>query len=157
MMTSYRKIVTSFPFFSFYNQFGAIQKSDSGRIVCETYLKLIFTLVVTIYLTKNESKTEKSLTQLSYYCFKSRYFFGQKTLIFAKNADFSKIEKVLALKGIFSKITYLCVLTYQISGFLHISNEFRTEGNFTHPAQPKTNPLKSPPRLGFKQHVSLEL
>ena len=30
---------------------------------------LIFSLIVTFYLTKTENRTKKSLTQLSYYCF----------------------------------------------------------------------------------------
>ena len=49
--------------FSFrnYGQFGAIQRRDSGRIVCKTYILLI----VTFFLTK----TEKSRTHLSHYCF----------------------------------------------------------------------------------------
>ena len=34
-----------------------------------------------------------------------------------KNADMSKITEALALKGIFSETTYVCVLKYQISGF----------------------------------------
>ena len=34
-----------------------------------------------------------------------------------KNAGISKIETVLALRGIFSKTTYAFVLTYQISSF----------------------------------------
>ena len=49
--------------FSFrnYGQFEAIQRRDSGRIVCKTYILLI----VTFFLTK----TEKSRTHLSHYCF----------------------------------------------------------------------------------------
>ena len=38
-------------------------------------------------------------------------------LIFAKNADISKIKRASALKGIFSETTYVCVLMYQISSF----------------------------------------
>ena len=44
-----------------YGQFGAIQRRDSGRIVCKTYILLI----VTFFLTK----TEKSRIHLSHYCF----------------------------------------------------------------------------------------
>ena len=40
--------------------------------------------------------------QLSHYFFKQVYYFCQK------NADISKIKKVLVLKGIFSETTYLC-------------------------------------------------
>ena len=34
-----------------------------------------------------------------------------------RNADISKIKRALVLKGIFSEITYECVLTCQISNF----------------------------------------
>ena len=34
-----------------------------------------------------------------------------------KNADISKIKRVLVLKGIFSETKFVCVLTYQISSF----------------------------------------
>ena len=51
--------------FPIYGQFGLIWKPDSGGIVCKTYISLI----VIFYLTKNENRTKKSLTQLSHYCF----------------------------------------------------------------------------------------
>ena len=41
-----------------------------------------------------------------------------------KNADISKIKKFLVLKGIFSKTTYVFVLTYQISSSSHNSDKF---------------------------------
>ena len=41
-----------------------------------------------------------------------------------KNADISKIKVVLVLKGIISKISYVCVRTYQISSFGHNAIEF---------------------------------
>ena len=37
-------------------------------------------------------------------------FFAHK-----KNGDMSKIKGVVVLKGIFSKIAYVCILTYQIT------------------------------------------
>ena len=37
--------------------------------------------------------------QLSYYCFENRYYFYEKIMIFfKKNADISKIKRVLVLK-----------------------------------------------------------
>ena len=51
--------------FSIFDQLGAIQKSDSGRIV----LKLTFSLIVPFYLTKTKNRAKESLTQLSHYCF----------------------------------------------------------------------------------------
>ena len=53
--------------FPIYGQFGAIWKPDSGRIVCN--IKLIFSPIITFYLTKIKNRTKKSLTQLSHYCF----------------------------------------------------------------------------------------
>ena len=54
--------------FPIYGQFVAISKLDSGRIVCKIYI-LIFSLIVTFYLTKLKTELKKSLTQLSHYCF----------------------------------------------------------------------------------------
>ena len=51
--------------FPIYGQFGAIRKPDAGLIVCKIYLIVI----VTFYLRKTEKRKEKSLTQLSHYCF----------------------------------------------------------------------------------------
>ena len=51
--------------FLIYDQFGTIQKPDSGRIVCKTYIFINNNH----YLTKTENRTKKSLTQPSYYCF----------------------------------------------------------------------------------------
>ena len=45
-----------------------------------------------------------------------------------KNGDISKIKEVFVLKGLFSKTTYVCVITYEISNFYHNSIEFYTEG-----------------------------
>ena len=48
--------------FPIYGIFGAIREPDSGRI-------LIFSLIVTLYLTKTINRTKTSLTQLAQYCF----------------------------------------------------------------------------------------
>ena len=75
----------------------------------------MFSLVVSIYLTKNENRTKKifntALTLLLWV----------KVLFLLKNADFlqnnvaiSKIKRALILKGIFSETTYVCVLTCQM-------------------------------------------
>ena len=40
--------------FPIYGQFGAISKTDSGRIVCKTY----FSLIKTFDLTKPENRTK---------------------------------------------------------------------------------------------------
>ena len=62
-------------------------------------------------------------------------------LIFAKNADISKIKRVLVVKGIFYETIYVCLPTYQILSFLDDSNDFKT--GLILP--PKNEPLKSPP------------
>ena len=125
-MTSCWKIVTPLTFF----QFTANLK-QSGRQTSETQsIKLVFSLIVTFYLTKTENRTKKSLTQLSHYCFVKVLFQPQNAdfLDKKKNADISKIKRILVLKGIFSETTYRCVLTCQISSFQHNSNEFQTGG-----------------------------
>ena len=60
--------------FPIYDRFRAIPKQDSRP-------------VVTIYLTKTENKTKKSLTQFSHSWFEERYYFGQKNnnKFFTKN------------------------------------------------------------------------
>ena len=71
-----------FVVFSIYGQFGTIRKPYSERIVCKTYIFVNSNL----YITKTENRTQKSLTQLSYYCFEERYYFSQRTLIFGNPA-----------------------------------------------------------------------
>ena len=45
-----------------------LEQSGSG-IPNAWSVKLIFSLIVTFYLTKTENRTKKSLAQLSHYCF----------------------------------------------------------------------------------------
>ena len=73
--------------FPVYGQFGAIQKPDSGRIVCKTYVFINSNL---FFLTKTKNRT------------------------IAKNADISRIKRALVLKSIFSETRYVCLLTCQI-------------------------------------------
>ena len=58
-------IVTSLLFF----QFTANSEQSGSHIPDAQSVKLIFSLIVTFYLTKTESRTKKPLTQLSHYCF----------------------------------------------------------------------------------------
>ena len=51
--------------FPIYNQFWAIRKPDSQRIVCKIYIFINRNLLA----WKTEKKTKKCLTQLSHYCF----------------------------------------------------------------------------------------
>ena len=48
-----------------YGKFGAIQTSNSGRIVCKTYISINSNLLS----YKNWKQRKKSLTQISHYCF----------------------------------------------------------------------------------------
>ena len=51
--------------FSIYGQFG----QSGSRISDAESVKLIFSLIVTFYLTKTADRTKKSRTELSHYCF----------------------------------------------------------------------------------------
>ena len=66
------EVVALFPI---YGQFGAILKLDSRSIVCKTY---VFIMYSTFYLTKNEKRSKKSLTQLSHYCFSKGTILAKK-------------------------------------------------------------------------------
>ena len=52
--------------FPVYGQFGAIWKLNSGDAES---VKLTFALRASLYLTKSENRTKKSITQVSHYCF----------------------------------------------------------------------------------------
>ena len=65
MMTSFQEIVTSLAFF----QFTANLEQSGSRIPDAYSIKLMFSSTVTFYLTKNENRTKKSLTQLLHYYF----------------------------------------------------------------------------------------
>ena len=57
---------------------------QSGGRIPES-AKVMFSVIVTFYLTKTENRTKKSRTQLSHY--------WTKNYLFAKNADISKIKR----------------------------------------------------------------
>ena len=80
-MTSCRKIVTSLSFF----QFIVNLEQSGSRIPDAESAKLMFSLIVTFYLTKTKNRTKKSLTQLSQYCFEL-----SKSTILPKNGNFLK-------------------------------------------------------------------
>ena len=59
------KIVTSLSFFRF-----LVNLEQSGDWIPDTEsAKVMFSVTVTFCLIKTENRTEKSLTQLSHYCF----------------------------------------------------------------------------------------
>ena len=93
----------------------AILEHSGSRITKTESIKLMFSLIVTFYLTKASKRTKTSLIQLSHYRFELRYYFRQKsTNFFSKNDDISKIKKVFVLKVVFSQATYLFPLMCQI-------------------------------------------
>ena len=77
-MTSCLETVTSLSYFQFMVNF----EQSRSRILDAESAKITFSLIVTFYFTKTESRTEKYLTQLSQYC--SRQYFCQKKCFFAK-------------------------------------------------------------------------
>ena len=66
MMTSCQQTVTSFSFF----EFMANLEPSRRRIPDAEFVKLTFPLQVTVSRTNTESRTKKSLAQISHYCFK---------------------------------------------------------------------------------------
>ena len=58
MMTSVQKIVTSLQVF----QFMANLEQSVSQILDAEFAKLMFSLIVTFYVTKTENRTKKSLT-----------------------------------------------------------------------------------------------
>ena len=64
-MTSCQKIVRSLSFLGFLVN---MEQSES-RIPDTESAKVMFSVIVTFFLTKTENRTKKSLTQLSHYCF----------------------------------------------------------------------------------------
>ena len=136
------RIVTLFPFF----EFTASLEEFRCRISDTWSVKLIFSLIVTFYLTKTEKRTKKSLTQRSHHCFEYRYYFGQKTLISWKkeNAD---IRSLVTKRYIFWN--YICVYLrakFEVSSALATS--FRL-GEIILPPPPTSKALERPPRLGL--------
>ena len=60
-LMSCQKIVLSLSFF----RFLANLEQSAGRIVDTEFAKVMFSVIVTFCLTKNENRTKNSLTQLS--------------------------------------------------------------------------------------------
>ena len=76
----------------------------------------MFSLTVTFYLTKSKKQNQKNNKHSSRtIALSESKIFAKKSYFLLKNADMSKIKRVL--KGIFSETTYVFVLTYQISSF----------------------------------------
>ena len=104
--------------FPIYGQFRAIQKLDSGRTVCKTY---IFFKSNPLFYKNSKQSWDISNTALTLLLLLSLL---KSAIFWKKNADIGKINKGLVLKCIFSETTFVCVLTYQISSFKLNSIEF---------------------------------
>ena len=105
--------------FLIFSQFGTIRKPKSGRIVCKAYIFINSKLL--LYNNWNQSYRISNVALILMPWVKV-LFLIKKCWCFAKKC-ISKIKVVLALKGIFSETTYVCVLTKQIWSFEHNSNE----------------------------------
>ena len=104
-----------------YGQFGRMQKPDSGRIVYKNYIFINKNLLSYKNSKQNWNTSDTALTLLLWV----KVLFLSKNLFFCKkNAEISKIKRVLVLKAIFSETKYVCVLTCQTWSFWHNSNEF---------------------------------
>ena len=132
-MTSFRKIITSLSFFPIYWRFRAIRIPQP--------IKLIFSLIVTFYLTKTEYITKISVTQLSHYSLSKGTILVKNPDFLQKNADISKIKRLLVLKA-YCETKYGHELTCQVLSFQHNSNELQTWGGGG-----LIIPPESPPRL----------
>ena len=60
-------------------------------------------------------KVIKNLLNVSFLALYKGTVFGKNAAFFAKNADYSKIKRVLVVYGVFSETSY--ILTYQTSRF----------------------------------------
>ena len=102
--------------------FMANLEKSGNRIPGAESVKLTFSLEVTFYLTKTANRIQKSLTELSHYCFKAT--------IFVKNADFFQkmlTSAKLKVSYIFWKYIYVILRTkFQVSSIILTS--FRQSG-----------------------------
>ena len=140
--------------FLIYGQFGAIREPDSGSIVCKTYIFINSNLISYKNRKQNNNISNTAVTLLPWV----KILFLSKNADFLQiNADISKINKALELKGVFYETKYECVLTYQILKFLVLFlASFRQGGGVILPPTPLQNrTLKSPPRFGLKIQITI--
>ena len=74
--------------FRSFGQFEAVWRPDSGHEPAE----VMFSVTVTFGLTKTESRTKKSLTQLSHLLWVMVLFWTKNANFLQKDADISKIK-----------------------------------------------------------------
>ena len=119
----------------YFFQFMDDLEQSGSRIPDAWSINLTFAFITTFYLTKAETRTKISLTQLSYYC-EWRYIFLKKCWPFAKNADISYIKGSWHYEVYSLKLCVCLPTKCQVSSI--ILTRFRQEGTFT--PKDKTNP-----------------
>ena len=137
-MTSFRKTVTSLPFF----QFTANLEQPGSWIPNAQSVKLIFFINGNLWSYK--IRTKKSLTQLSHYCFdKGTILTGKAD--FLKKMQYKRYKKVYLLK--LHMIVYLCakfkVFSIILTSFRHGGGRVGGGSFYSSSTQLKTNTLKA--------------
>ena len=107
------------------DQFGAIQKPNSGGMVCEICIFINSNLLPYKNWKQNSKFSNTALIILLWvkilFLKNICWFFCKK-----KHAETNQNKRILVLKGIFSGTKYVCGLIYQISSFQHTHNEIYT-------------------------------
>ena len=127
---NFRKFVTSSTFF----RFIAHLEQSGSRIPNAKLIKLTFSIIVTLYLTKAENITKICYTALIPLLWIKVLFLEKNADFLKKNADISKIKVFSVLKIIFSETTF------QVSSTIITS--FSREVILPTPPPHKTNPEK---------------
>ena len=97
--------------FRIFGQFGAVWRPDSGHRASNRYVFSNSNLLSYKNWKQNWKIFSTALTLVLWV----KVLFGAKNANFLQqNADISKTKEAQAIKGIFSKTTYGCVVTYQI-------------------------------------------
>ena len=98
-MRSCQQIVTSLLFFGF---MANLELSGSSIQDAES-VKLTFSLKITFYLTKTEKELKNFQHSSHTIALSKGIIFAKKCLFLQKNADISKIKRIVVPKGIFAE------------------------------------------------------
>ena len=143
-LTSCRKIVTSLSFFGFL----ANLEQSGGRIPYTESAEVMFSVIVTFCHTKTQNRTKNLKHSSNNIAFSKGTFSDKKCYFFCKKMlTLAKLRRPRHWKVYFLKLhigVYLCA-KLEVSSIILTS--FR-RGVILPP--PKTNHLKSPPRLGLR-------
>ena len=88
-LTSCQKIVTSLSFIGFLSNL----EQPIGRTSDTESAKVMFSVVVTFFLTKTENRTEKSLTKSLISTLSKVLFWIKNAIFLQRNADISKTKE----------------------------------------------------------------